>query len=275
MIHCLHCRTETANGLALCDICQRLAASCLEYLPVYFRNLARWRPDRAGPRAVPGSQEPHIARSASSDRVTRALDLAGTQITTWARMLLDDRPSLAAILPAEPIAADLSQADEYEVIRLLSWGLSRHLVSIATLDWCGEFVTTISHLEQALRRLTDGVAPGWYAGSCHDCGHPTYVVPGLTWATCAGCGATTHAQDRLPMILDEARSWTARPMGLAEVLVALLDTEQSVPRLYERIKKWDQRGRLTAVRSLDRDGAPAGPKRYRLGDILGQLDKAE
>ena len=45
MIRCLHCAAETSNGLALCDLCRRAAETCLEFIPIYFGNLARWRPE--------------------------------------------------------------------------------------------------------------------------------------------------------------------------------------------------------------------------------------
>jgi hypothetical protein len=56
MIDCKHCGATTSNGLALCELSQMAAAKSLEFLPVYFRNLARWRPGRAGSRPVPGSR---------------------------------------------------------------------------------------------------------------------------------------------------------------------------------------------------------------------------
>lgn len=49
-ISCLSCTAQTTNGLALCENCRTSATVRLEWLPVYFRNLARWRPGRAGGR---------------------------------------------------------------------------------------------------------------------------------------------------------------------------------------------------------------------------------
>lgn len=74
-------------------------------------------------------------------------------------------------------------------------------------------------------------------------------------------------------------------MRLAEAIVALIDTEQSVPRLHKRISKWGETRtrkvkrdgetikitvppRLTSHRKRDTDGDLVGPKRYRLGDVL-------
>jgi hypothetical protein len=283
MIHCLHCGAETSNGLALCDLCRRKVTTDLDYLPAYFRNLSRWRPGRAGSRQVPGSRvlyEGVRDPDRTSDRIGDALDEALVALTTWARMLSDTRGPFAqpltlvnAVLsddlPTE--TADALNDDQPALVRLLCAGLDFHLTSIATTDWCGELLRDLSQHEERLRGLTEASIPGWYAGACRRCAVSTYVVPGLSWVTCTGCGATTYARDHLETILDEARGWVAPPMRLSEALVALLDTELSVPRLYERIKKWGQRDRIETVRRMDADGDPTGPKRHRFGQVLDVL----
>jgi hypothetical protein len=93
-----------------------------------------------------------------------------------------------------------------------------------------------------------------------DLRRPTYVVPGLTWVTCRACGSTTYARDHLETILTEASDWIARPKALAEAIVALVDTEQSVPRLHERIKKWGHRERIAAS-GAPSAGTSGSPKR--------------
>lgn len=267
MIACLHCSAETSNGLALCDLCQSKARLVLGVLPTYFRNLSRWRPGRAGSRPVPASREPSGPSAGKGDRVEQALDAASNELGTWARALVEDRPYLATVL--DEMTADLP--DEVQVVTRLSAFFEEHLTSITTLDWCGEFVRTLSQHEVTLRLLTERVAPGWYAGGCRSCGSGTYVVPGITWVTCGGCGATTYARDHLEVVLNEARDWVARPKALAEAVVALVDSEQSVPRMHDRIKKWSQRDQLTAHRALDAEGDEVGPKRYRLGDVLDRM----
>lgn len=262
---CLHCQATTTNGLALCDLCQMLASRCLELLPVYFRNLARWRPGRAGSRPVPGSREPSSGATAATDRVSVALDEVGNDLTTWARALADDR--MADDLPASN--------DELGAIKVACWFLGSNLTSVATLDWAGLLIVALADHEERLRTLTEQVAPGWYAGECQrdGCAAPTYVVPGLTWVTCRECGATTYAHDHLDIVLSEARGWIAPPMRLAEAVVALVDGEASVPRLHKRISKWGERGMIVTHRRSDKDGDPVGPKRFRLGDALDMLQR--
>lgn len=275
-MNCLHCTAPVTNGLALCDICQRKALLDLEFLPVYFRNLARWRPGRAGARPVPGSRvlyDGTVPGLGTGDRISDTLDETLTELLGWACVLVEDRPYLGRLLDRLNAARRDETLDDAQSAAWLCKGFERHLISVATLEWCGEFVRQLGVLEERLRMLTESAVPGWYAGCCRrdSCGHPTYVVPGLTWVTCRECGLTTHAQDHLDIVLEEARGWVDRPMRLAEALVALLDNEPSVPRLHKRISKWGERGQILVVRRLDADGDEIGPKRFRLGEVLDQL----
>jgi hypothetical protein len=60
-------------------------------------------------------------------------------------------------------------------------------------------------------------------------------------------------------------------LQIAEALVALLDAEQSAPRLHKRISKWGERDKIEVIRQVDDDGDPVGPKRFRLGDVIDAL----
>lgn len=296
-MNCKHCGATTSNGLALCDLCQRKAATVLEYLPVYFRNLARWRPGRAGSRPVPGSRvlyDGTTRGTGTGDRISDKLDEAYVALTTWARAFADDRsePPRPMMFADAAIWDDLPHEladDKPLVVTWLCAGLEHYLTSVATLEWCGEFVRDLDVHETRLRMLTEAWMPGWYAGACRRCKVSTYVVPGLTWVTCGGCGATTYARDHLDMVINEARDWIARPKALAEAVVALVDTEQSVPRLYTRIRQWAHVGDIGVVRRTERgyDWLPdeehpdrgrwvvveqeAGPARYRMGDVLDRV----
>ena len=256
---CYSCGATTSNGLALCERCQIGCSVALEFIPVYFRNLSRWRPGRAGSRAVPGSREPQAVET-RNDPIGRTLDEAGAKVIGWVRLLSDDR------------GVEVPKADDEATSVVVACNvLTRHLTSIGTLEWAGDFADEIRFIEGQLRTFTERYVPGWYAGACQRCGTPTHVVPGLTWVTCGSCGATTYARDHIETIIEEANDWIAAPRALAEAAVALLDTEQSVTRLYERIKKWAQREKLEVVRRLDADGDAVGPKRYRFGQVLGLL----
>lgn len=293
---CSHCGATTDNGLALCQLCQRKAATVLEFLPVYIRNLARWRPGRAGSRPVPGSRvlyDGTVRGSGTGDRISDALDEALSALTTWARAFTHERPGFVrpltcgdAVLTDDmaPEVAEIMNDDLGLKAAWLCAAFDHYLTSVATLDWCGEFVRELGHHETRLRGLTEVFMPGWYAGECRRCEVPTYVVPGLTWVTCNGCGATTYARDHLDKVIDEARDWVARPKALAEAVVALVDTEASVRRLYDRIRQWEKRGVIQGAQRTERGyewlpdqetpvvvDQQVGPKRYRMGDVLSLL----
>ena len=290
---CDHCGAETTNGLALCSGCRGMLLLLLEFVPVYFHNLSRWRPSSAsGRRNVPGSREPRTPNPNAGDRIGRILDESHADLTGWARTLADDRPELGRVIDR------VLGMDPEPCVRLLCALLTKRVATLTTLPWVRDLVQGIRKMERRLRIETEISIPGWYAGACRQCESATYVVPGLTWVTCNGitgwtddedprpirCGVTTAARDHLPIILNEARVWTARPSALAAALVALVDTEQSVPRLARRISKWGERGKITPVRFRTRDymldfeterimvvEVEAGYARYRFGEVFDRL----
>lgn len=285
---CLHCGATTSNGLALCELCQRKGHTMLEYLPIYFHNLARWRPGRTGSRKVPGSvvlYDGSLGRAGTGDRISDALDDVLRSLIEWGNRLVEHRPQPRPLtwpdaVLTNDIPSDLAEqlVDQPAIhVDTLCVGFTQHLTAIATRDWSADFITALHHHETRLCAFTEALVPGWYAGACRRCEVPTYVIPGLTWVTCRGCGSTTYARDHLEVVLDEARHWIARPMRLAEAIVALVDTEQSVPKLHKRISKWGERGRIQAVdrlgyaRELDYAGEKYAPKRYQLGDVIDFL----
>lgn len=283
---CLHCGATTTNGLALCELCRRFASASLDVLPIYFRNLARQqRPGR--PNGSLGTSGEWIIRRGETEgsAVIAALGRAVNDLTTWARALTDDR------------GVDLPDADtETATVAAVCRMLTEHLTSIATLEWAGQFVRDLARHERVLRALSESVVPGWYAGACKRrvrmkteddeglCGVDTYVIPGLTWVTCNACGSTTYARDHLDTVLAEASDWTARPKALAVAIVALVDTEPSIQRLYTRIRQWAHQGDIEAIRHTTRDhvwsdevqdlvvaDVEVGHARYRFGDVLDRV----
>jgi len=264
MTHCHACQATTTNGLTLCEQCQIKLTIHLEWIPIYHHNLTRWTPTNTGPRPVPASHPPPGAFPTTGDPITRTIDEVETNLTSWLNQL-NKHTNTHTPTPA-PHAA---------TVHTTCLTLTQHLTTIATHTWAAELLHQLTHHETQLRTLTQKVAPGWYAGACTICQHPTHVIPGLTWVTCNTCGATTYARDHLDTILEEARDWIDRPMRLAEATVALLNTETSIPRLHKRISKWGERGPtaggIATIRHTDHDGDPTGPKLYRFGDVLDRV----
>lgn len=284
---CTSCGAEIHNGQAICHLCQGRIHLVLPYLPIYFRNLARWTPGRAGSRPVPGSRVLYLGdttHDGTGDRISDRLDDTLTTLHDYAHRAVTDRPYLARLYNRLAVARAEERIDDTAVVTWLCTALDRHLPALATLDWAGLIVTGLTHHEETLRELTEELVPGWYAGACTTCGAGTYALTDLTWVTCRGCGKTDHASAHIDTLLQEARSWVAPLREIAEVVVALTDAETSVPRLNERIRKWATRGHLTPVYRVRRDYAwsidaqrfvpvdeEAGRPRYRLGDVLDLL----
>lgn len=298
---CDHCGAETSHGLALCTGCQSMFLMLVEQIPIHFRNLSRWRPsiatsDRKRTKSedlvkvmarihetgeIDGLGRPAGFRAAvTDDRIPRLLDEAHADLTGWALSLADDRPELARVIDR------ILAMDAEPCVRLLCALLTKRVMTLTTLPWVRDLVHGVMAMHHRLEAETMRSVPGWYAGACKRCGTDTRVVPGLTYTTCQTCGMTTAARDHLEVILDEARGWVARPKALAEALVALVDTEQSVPRLYERIKRWGQpdRQKITPVVVMRRAHVfdleaetivvgeePAGHARYRFGEVYDVL----
>lgn len=267
-MNCDNCGASTSNGLALCQACRAWFLVNTEFIPVYYRNLARWRPSQAtgAKRAKQTAPAMPTLGGQGTDRIGRILEETHTDILRLTEHLTEDRPQHTRVI------ARINRLDEEATVALTCALLTKYVDSLTTLSWIKDIVTGIGEIEQVLREETERSMPGWYAGACTLCGVPTHVVPGLTWVTCGGCGATTYAKDHLGVILNEAREWVSTPGGVAVALVALLDDEDSILRLRKRITNWGNRDQIETHRRLDEDGDPVGVKRYRLGDVLDALD---
>lgn len=147
LIICLSCKSaETSNGLALCELCQRRAEDALAYLPIYFRNLARWKPGRSGTRQVPSSRALYDGTErrpdSTGDKISDRLAQAQTALVTWARALTDDRPHFPrpmihadAVLTADLPDDEAEHLTDHpaELVALLCAGFDHHLTSLSTL----------------------------------------------------------------------------------------------------------------------------------------------
>lgn len=268
-IDCQHCGAILTTGRSLCPTCEAALGLYLEFVPVYFRNLARWRPSSSGTsRPVPGSREPRLPGAVAHDRIGHLLEQTHGEFVTWLRRLAADRPALA---PAIDIV-EHRLVDEERVVRVGCRLLALHAEELATLPWVGDLVHALATHEALLREETERTVPGWYAGACERCGYPTYVVPGLTWVTCGACGTSTSTRDHAAVILDEARPWLARARALAAVVVALTD-ETDAARVHARIRQWITRDRIATYDGHGRARTSAYDPAYcRLGDVLDRLD---
>lgn len=291
-MNCTHCSAPTE--LALCDRCDQTLRVALDTVAAYYRDCLRIEPGSARARVQSAyhSAPPPISAT-RVDAISRAILAVDNSISGWCRILINDIPDIESVPP-------------HSTPKAVEW-LASHRASIRTLPWAGELLRDALACEQTLRRVLDQAGSGWYAGTCgnplggeriHDgascacachqsgmvcdldchpddvviaqtCDRPLYVVPGSRWVTCPGCGRAWAADERRAAVIAEVRDRVAPASVAAQLIVGWLDTEPSVERVVDRIRKWAERGRLVRATTQVHDGktVPA----YRIGDVLDLL----
>lgn len=178
-LNCLNCAAET-NGVVLCGLCQRTVRSALDNIATDHGDLLsvgaqkNVRVRRSGISDPTGNA---VARtSAEKDPADLAAAEAKAELVGWCRMLQDDRD---VELPRD-------------VVIELTRHLTRHLRSIATLEWAGEFARQTLHLEWRLHRIISRSRGRWYAGVCSAVITPEMPHDGMS------CGCGCHVGLDLP-----------------------------------------------------------------------------
>jgi hypothetical protein len=166
---CDHCGAETTNGLALCQACRAWFLVNCEFIPVYFRNLARWSPSQAsGAKRVRqvAPPMPSMPGSSGRDHIGNVLEEAHTDLIRLTEQLATARPQFTRIV------ARISRMEEETFVLLVCALLVKYVDSLTTLSWVKGIVTGISEIETTLRDETERAMPGWYAGACRLCKTP-------------------------------------------------------------------------------------------------------
>lgn len=271
-MNCLNCTAET-NGVALCATCRQTLTVALVNAASYFADVLRIQPgERVKVRSAYRSTPPPEI-TPPRDPISEALDEVSTTIFGWCRILEDDRP-----------VGRMPSTTE----RRCGW-LEGNLSSIVTLDWCAELLRDARECERKLLRILDRSDTGWFAGVCGNevgreyigdevftltCERPLYGHSRKSWVRCPECGREWDAEMRRDKMIADARMEVAPVTAIARAVVGLVDTEQSVERLANRIDKWVSRGQLhdLGVRVLD----GKKPQRvYRIGDVFDLVEKSK
>lgn len=293
---CKHCTAKVTNGLALCARCQQTLTVALVNVAAYHADVLRIRPgERVKVRSTFVSTPPPSIRGAY-DPISAAASVVDNMLATWCRVLAGDRPE-AGKPPTD-------------ATRQCAW-LERHVRSIVTLDWAAELLRDLMSAERRLQRILDRSDTGWYAGKCgtvledarvHDattclcachqgaqcdieggcgsevtmiapvvCERGLYASPGHGWIRCPECGTTHDAGQRRETMMAEARDQLAPVSVIARIVVGLVDTEQSVERLTNRIDQWVTRDLLHDLGVRVLDGRPR--RVYRVGDVFDLVQR--
>lgn len=296
---CTHCTAEVTNGLALCARCQQTLAVALVNVAAYHSDVMRIQPGQRIKVRSAYRSTPPPSPAGAYDPISAHLGIVDNAIGTWCRALADDRPQVGSI-PATTAKRCPWLENHLPSIATLEWAAEllrdclaaerdlKRILDRADTGWyagkCG-FVL-------AEERIHDGTTCGCdcHNGTGYPCDIPggcgsefgtiaavvcergLYATPGHNWIRCPECGATHDTGSRRDSMIREAREQVAPVAVIARAVVGLVDSEQSVQRLANRIDQWVSRGQLhdLGVRVLDGNR----PQRvYRLGDVFDLLER--
>ena len=186
-------------------------------------------------------------------RATEVRWVLANTVTTWARVVAEERPAnLPTIGGVGILAAWLAS---------YSGWLRQHQAADQAVE---EVLSAVA----AARRLVDVRPERWYAGPCQGqdgegCGHDLYARPNATHVTCPACGSRYEAANRRDDLLAAARDH----LGSASEVSALCRAMLGQLVTQDMIRGYVRRGSLAAHGSgIDRRGRTVAL--YRIGDVI-------
>jgi hypothetical protein len=201
---------------------------------------------------------------------TRLQDAVKSTMSTWARIVLDERAVFAG--PTHPACLHLSCAhlnrshpprdDVASVCRYLLG----HCDWIKTQHWAPGILDEMTDAAEQLRRMVDRPPDRWYAGPCPECGCGLYAKVGAEEIACKECEHVTLVRDRRTTLLREAADKLV-PASLVARAVSWLGED---PLTSAKVRLWAHRKQLQ-VREYVIPIGEVGPicnqrPLYRLGD---------
>lgn len=165
---------------------------------------------------------------------------------TWARTVLDERPTLngpthdtclhvscSIIRRSRPPRDDVASVCRY---------LLGHADWIRTQHWAPEILDELTDLAGQLRRMVDRPAEKWFAGPCDHCKRDLYAKTGAAVVECKECQVTYDVQERRGWLLDQINDQLFTAAEIARA-VSWLGSDPLTP---ERIRTWAARKRITS-----------------------------
>jgi len=201
-----------------------------------------------------------------------AHDVANT-ITTWARVILEERGMELPPIPAPPIGPTHPTDCKHESCAVIRWHIKDSEITHAA-KFIAAHVWWLRHRPEApdaysdlvaiasqLERIIDLPPTLKYAGPCNICRKDLYAKEGAGTVECRPCGMTYDMDGRREWLLECAEDRLERASLIAQAV-----TDLGSPISADRIRKWAQRGQLTP-HATDRLSRPL----YRIGDVLDLL----
>jgi hypothetical protein len=224
---------------------------------------------------------------------TLAVHATRNAVTTYARVLHDDRPELGW--------------PKHDTVHSVCNHFASNLAAIAALPWADEFKAEMLSVERMLTKIIDRPADRWYAGrcgavmgtehngstcacACHH-GHPRtcdidggcgreydnvpcpallYAEPDNPFVRCKVCGTTHTVAERRADLLSEAEDREATVETITRIITTLGDRDVRSAKVSARIRQWAIRGKIESHGLRVVDGRPRPV--YRVGDVLDLLN---
>lgn len=270
---CADCTTALSATLTkLADLHPQIQVTLTLQAVIESSNGAAPPPLQDWADAIPGVWEQpaayHLGASAVADDV-------GNVVTTWARVILEERK-----IDLPPIRATMTigPAHVTDCRHISCKNIRGHLKDSAcvhatrfVLDnvwWLRrrpEAPTAYDDLTAALRQiehLIDTPAPRIYAGPCNVCRQDLYARAGAAQVECLACDMVYDMAQRREYLLECASDRLERAGHIARAV-----TELGSPISAQRIRTWAGRGQIRSPYS-----DPVGRPLYRVGDVLDLLN---
>jgi len=198
----------------------------------------------------------------------------GNTITTWARVILEERGMELPPIPEPPIGPVCNPTEcKHESCTVIRWHVKDSEIThaarfIAAHVWwlrhrpeAPEAYSDLVAIASQLERIIDQPPTLKYAGPCNICRKDLYAREGAGKVECRPCGMTYDMAGRREWLLECAEDRLERASLIAQAV-----TDLGSPISADRIRKWAQRSQLIP-HATDRLGRPL----YRIGDVLDLL----
>lgn len=240
------------NGASICATCHKTLQIALGDISSHWCDLdtVKGRQTRYGGAGGGRGGEkplPIDARFAHwNDDGSRMEEAVRSTMSTWARVVMDERPVIYA--PTHDACLHVTCS----VARRSHWpadnipSVCRYLLGhadwVRTQHWAPDLLDELTDTAEQLRRMVDRPADRWFAGPCDVCKRDLYAKTGAPSVECKECQVTYDVQERRGWLLDQINDQLYTAAELARA-VSWLGSEPLTP---ERIRKWAQRKRITA-----------------------------
>lgn len=248
---CSACDRPVADNAYLCQTCTGDLEKLLGDVPALIGDLAVTY--TMSSRTTDRSNGSKSAETSLpwSDKASEALDGLTNCLTTWVRLIVEER-------------GENGDPEPHDDLLSISRWLLRHVGWLRHHQAASEALRDVERAVNAVNRVMDLAAERWYAGKCSAetdhgpvCGVDLYAKTGALKVSCWRCRAVYDVADRRKWLLDQCEDVLAHSELIGRALASL--GEAVTPAA---IRGYALRGRIVA-HGLDREGRQT----YRIGDV--------